>query len=332
MPEFKKGNNKAVKHRSGPKIIKRKNRSGFYISWCELRSKLHDFTITSKLPHNLSLKPAKKTGLEITEKPPKEALLTNHLEAGDVILKVAGVKVSTVEEFNYQLNQYIGKQILVKINKGGKTGTITRIAKAGDNREQAKKKLNNFAEFKKQKKNIKSKNNVVFSQLVSDFLDWSETPEPDYSKSWLKDVKRIIAIHNNRWGALPIELITPAEIQKWFNKRSKEVAASTLNNELSPLRKAFNLAVRLNYIKEDPTRKISFRKPSESKHKTLLKEDVDTLLKIVRKADDLRLNPSFPLKSGKKIKTLGQTPDELRSNRYNANETFDTARIHFLLC
>jgi len=331
MPEFKKGNKKAVNHKGGPKVIKRKNRSGYYIAWCELRAKLHNFTITSSLPHNLSLKTAKKAGLKITKNPKKNALLADCAEIGDVILKIAGEKVNTVEEFNLQLNKFIGKQILVKINKGGKTGTVTRIVKAGRTREQAQKNLRNFDDFIEKKRNINSKKSVLFSQLVNDFLDWAETPEADYSKSWLKDVKRIITIHSKRWGALPIEQITPAEIQKWINTRSKDVAASTLNNELSPLRKAFKLAVKLDYIKEDPTRKISFRKPAESVHKALSKEDVNTLLKITQTVDDFRLNPTIPFKSGIKLKTLGQTPDELRKNRYNKDGTFDSARIRFLL-
>ena len=332
MATFKNGNKKASKHRVGSSIIKLKGKSGYYVRWYERRENLCDFTITATPTHKLSLKPAKKAGLEIRKKPKKDAVLANRIDVGDVILKIAGVTVNSIEEFNTQLKEFNGKQILVHVNKGGKTGTKPLLIKAGTNLEQAKKTLNNLDNIKKQKAEQKTKTNIVFSQLVNDFLEWADTPAAGYAKSWLKDITRIMKVHSERWGALPIEKITPAEIQSWINKRSKDVAASTLNNELSPLRKAFQLAVTpWDYLKEDPTHNISFRQPAASIPKYLSEEEVATLFTTVRRADNFRLNPVITSKGGIRKKTLGQTAEELRKNRYNKNGTFDTARIYFLL-
>jgi len=82
MATFKKGNKKATKHRVGASIIKLKGKSGYYIRWYERREDFHDFTVTATLPHKLSLKPAKKAGLQVTKKPKKDALLTGEIEIG----------------------------------------------------------------------------------------------------------------------------------------------------------------------------------------------------------------------------------------------------------
>jgi integrase len=332
MATFKKGNKKASRHRVGASIIKLKGKSGYYIRWYDRREDFRDFTVTATLPHKLSLKPAKQDGLQITKKPKKDVLLVNRVDVGDVILKAAGFPVNTVEEFNAQLKAFDGKQILIHVNKGGKTGTTPRFVKAGNTTVEARRSLNNLDNIKKKREEQKPKVNVVFSQLVNDFLDWAVTPTAGYAKSWLKDIKRIMKIHSERWGALPIEEITPLEIQRWINKRAVDVTASTLNNELSPLRKAFQLAVtQWDYLKEDPTRNISFRQPPASVPKYLSEEEVNTLLEIARAADNFRLNPVITSKGGIRKSMLGQTADELRTNRYNADGTFDTARISFLL-
>ena len=332
MATFKKGNKKATKHRVGASIIKLKGKSGYYIRWYERREDFRDFSVTASFPHKLSLKPTKNTGLEITKTPAKNALLVNRVAIGDVILKAAGTTVNTVEEFNAQLKAFNGKQILIHVNKGGKTGTTPRFVKAGRTTAEARRSLSNLDNIRKQKEEQKPKDNIVFSQLVNDFLEWAETPAAGYAKSWLKDIKRIMKVHSERWGALPLEKITPIEIQRWINKRAEDVTASTLNNELSPLRKAFQLAVTSwDYLKEDPTRNISFRQPPASIPKYLSEEDVSALLEIARAADDFRLNPVIPPKGGIRKTVLGQTADELRKSRYNKNGTFDTARIHFLL-
>jgi len=276
------------------------------------------------------LAPAKPKGLEVTKTPSKNAILANRVVKGDVILKVAGTSVNTVEKFNSELEKHSGKQIMVHVNKGGKTGTKPLMKKAGKNREEAKKALANFEEFVKD--DTKTKTNVIFLQLVNDFLDWAKSPVAGYSKTWLKDIDRIMLKHNERWGAIPLDCISAANIQLWINERSKDVSVSTVNNDLSPLRKAFQLAVKLwKYIDNDPTKDISFGQPAVSIPKYLSEEEVATLFTTVRSADDFRLNPVISSKGGIRKKTLGQTADELRKNRYNKNGTFDTARIHFLL-
>ena len=58
-------------------------------------------------------------------------MLVNRVDVGDVILKAAGFPVNTVEELNMQLKAFAGKQILIHVNKGGKTGTTPRFVKAG---------------------------------------------------------------------------------------------------------------------------------------------------------------------------------------------------------
>ena len=136
-------------------------------------------------------------------------------------------------------------------------------------------------------------------------------------------------MHRTRWGAYNLNEITPAEIHKWVTERSSTVSQSTMVNEISPLRRAFKLAVKhWQYLKEDPTRDISFRTPPVRTPKHLSDDEVQILLELAQAHDAKRLNPAQHCKCAH---ALSQTPDDLRKKRYNKDGTFDTARIRFLL-
>ena len=332
MATFQSGNKAAKKRRVGPGIVKLKGKKGLYLRWYETREKYQDQTITADMPHGLSLQPAPQGGVTVTRKPGAKNPFCKLLEKDDAILKIAGKNINSQDDLERVLEEYKGKQVLMRINKGGKAGTIPRFAKAGNNREEAKAFLADWGTIKKKREKAKDKTEVTFSQLVDEFLKWAETPSAGYSKTWLKDVKRIIEGHRTRWGALPLNKITPELIRRWYNERASKVAASTLVNEISPLRRAFKLAIReYKYIKEDPSKDITFRQPAARTPHYLSEEEIEQLMAIARTRDANRLNPEMTFKGGVTYNILGQTADELRTNRYNSDGTFDTARIRFLM-
>ena len=334
MSKFIVGNRASKKRSYGPKIIKKGSRPGYYIRWYESREIIRDYLITAVTspPASLELEPAKGKGLKVISSPGEDSAFHGLIEKGNIILKVAGKSVNTISELESALKEFSGQKVRVKVNASGKTGTRPKLIKAGKNKEEAQHTLMNLSAVMKQRVEKTPEIDITFTQLVDEFLDWASTPAAGYSKRWLNDITRIMEIHRKRWGTMLLSDITAAEIQRWVNKRSKEAASSTLVNEISPLRQAFKLAInQYKYIKEDPTRGITFRQEAKKIPKYLSPEEINVLLQIARAKDDSRLNPDVKSKVGRTKTTLGQKPDELKRTRYNKDGTFDTARIRFLL-
>jgi len=316
------------KRRPGVSIVKIKGSKGYYLRWYEKRENIVLMTITADFPHNLKLQPAKHGGLVVMENPQENSQYK--LEAGDIINKIAGFTLKNLSDFESTLKAFNGKQIRIKINRGGKTGTTPRFVKAGDNKEQAKKSLGNWKEIKERKeKNLVEK--IQFSRLCDEFLNWARTPVLSrYSKSWIKRVEGIIKSHKKRWGALPIDTITTKDIEEWISKRSKERAISTVNNEVAPLRIMFKLAVKWDYIKENPLRIITLKKPPESEPKYLNKNELDLLLNIANQYDENRLIPRYTKNGGAPISVAGQSIDAIKKTYNKYTNSFDYARLKFL--
>ena len=310
------------KRRPGVQIIKLKGKKGYYLRWYEKRQSISLISIKAELPHNLNLQAAKYGGLVVMETPSKNSQYL--LEAGDIIIKVAGFSTNSVSDYESVLKAFDGKLIRAQINKGGKTGTTPRFAKAGDNRDQAKKSLANWKEIKERKEQGLPEKNIIFSRLCDEFLDWARTPAlSGYSKSWIRRITGIVKMHRERWGALPIDTITIKDIEDWISERSKERAISTVNNETAPLRKMFQMAVKRNYLKEAPTNNIKLRKPPEAKPKYLEKKELDLLLDIAKEHDKKRI---LPTKHG----VAGLSIDDIKPTYNKYTNTFDHARLKFL--
>ena len=332
--EFQSGNTSSARTRKpGPKIVRLPGRHGktlpgYYIRWYEPRQNCKLLSATATTPHGLTLAPAPGGGLVVMDAPKK----TNPyygLDAGDIILQVEGVKIVAPEDLDPALAAYAGKLVRVKVNRGGKTGVTPRFSKAGNTRAQAQEALMKFTEIREAKKFNTTERDVLFTRLCDEFIQWAETIG-GYSKTWMGDVRRIVECHRKRWGALPIDTITAKDIMEWSEARFKETSASTVNNEISPLRKMFHLAVdEWHYLREDPTLKVKLRRPPKSIPKYLGQVEIDNLIKIAEQHDRKRLQMFASGKGGSTVNQTKQTPDEL-IKRYNMDGTFDACRLRFL--
>ena len=252
------------------------------------------------------------------------------LTAGDIILRVGGVKINTPEDLTTALTAFKGKEIGLYINHGGKQGTIKRVKKAGNTWEIA----NDFFTLWRNTKSRRGKGLTVepirltFTKLAEEFISWAETPAADYSSSWLRDIKYMIAKHVKHWGTLDIADITPEILDKWQIKRLHEVSRSTVANESKPLRKAFNLAVKRGYLENSPADILNIREARKTTPKYLSRAEIRTLLECAAEADRARLVPYVSKKGGAAISPV----NVLQAKKYyNTDGTFDTARIRFFL-
>ena len=125
MATFQSGNKAAKKRRVGPAIVKLKGKKGLYLRWYETREQIQNYTITVPSSHDLSEPPAAKGGISATKNPSKRSPFGNILEKDDTILKIAGKPVNS--RVDHVLKEFSGKQVLLRVNKGGKTGTTVPV-------------------------------------------------------------------------------------------------------------------------------------------------------------------------------------------------------------
>ncbi len=122
-----------------------------------------------------------------------------------------------------------------------------------------------------------SSQRIKFSEFSQMYLD-------NYAKvnkrSWRDDKYRLDASMVPYFGKLELQDITPLEIEKYRARRLEEkVSKSTVNREITILKKMFNLAIDWNFAKQNPVLKIKlFSEKNTMKERILLDEEEGKLL------------------------------------------------------
>ncbi|MCX7002761.1 MAG: tyrosine-type recombinase/integrase [bacterium] len=109
---------------------------------------------------------------------------------------------------------------------------------------------------------------------------------------------------------------------KWADERATQCAPATLANYIKSLRAAFRLAIARAYISSDPSAGLKIAAPRAARPRYLLPDQIALLLDCARQIDAERL-----------CANTGAAKVKERAARkwYNADGTFDAARIRFLL-
>ena len=106
---FIEGNKNGEKKLYGPKIVKQKDRPGYYIRWYESREVLRNHLVLAKLPIQLNLEVAKGHGLKVVTAPIKGDIFNNVVEKGNIILKAAGELLILFQNLNLLWKNSPGK-------------------------------------------------------------------------------------------------------------------------------------------------------------------------------------------------------------------------------
>ncbi|MCX7003948.1 MAG: tyrosine-type recombinase/integrase [bacterium] len=307
--------------------------------WYEKRANSVLVTVAATLPHGLKLSPAATGGLVLMADPQKRSPYSA-LQAGDILESIAGQRLATDDALQRLLGVFSGKIIRISVNKGGRRGTTGKFIKAGDNLAQARVALARFTELRDAKAAGKIEHGL-FTELCDGFLSWARTPAlSGYSQKWLVQFSYtkkngqpggLIERLRARFGAMNTNTITRAEIEKYIREReSAGVGVSHINHEVCLLRRIFDRGRATGLCSNNPAADIHIQKPQESAPKFLTDTEVALLLELAAQADAARLLGSPSPLGGAPLTCTGETPDEMR-RRYNADGTFDAARIRFLL-
>lgn len=308
-------------------------RRGWYVVWWEPRTRqtVVPFVVTD--PHGLPLQDSPQ-GCMIAAPLPASHPLAHSIEAGDMLLRVGTVRVRSRQDGERALTAYAGQHAGLRIGQGGKPGTIRRTKKAGRTQVEADKFFMRWLENRQRAAEglepiAAPRPDVTFEKLCDDFLAWACSPASGYSPAWQTTVRSFVGAHRRRWAGYLVREITPAMCAAWHVQRSTEVTPSTVGNELKPLRRMFALARRLGYVDGDPTAGLKIPAPRAARPKYLTGEQVKLLLECAGESDARRLTAAVTSSKGGAPLRPGD-PDAMRK-WYNADGTFDAARVRFLL-
>jgi integrase len=312
------------KYHSGAHIMRMKGRPGWFIRWVEPRGETLVIPYTPGAGDPQLDVRAGKHGCIVVTNPPAKHPLHRQIKVGDTIVKVGEVRVHDSAQLAQALTEYTDKAIGLRV-KRGKSGNTYRWKKAGDTRDEAEAALGQFLVNRDREKAGLPVNHTPagysFQQLADETTEWAQSPLSGYSKSWAYNVLIFLRVHARRWGHMSLADITPALLGQWADKRATEVSGSGLGNEIKALRAAFKLAVLRQYTTTDPTAGMMIPKPRAARPKYLTEEQLTMLLECARAADAHRLEPS----------AVAPYNTAIMRKWYNADGTFDTVRVRFLL-
>ncbi len=121
------------------------------------------------------------------------------------------------------------------------------------------------------------------SPLRIKFSEFSQVYLANYAKgnkrSWRDDQYRLDANLVPHFGRLELQDITPLEIEKYRARRLDEgVSKSTVNREITILKKMFNLAIDWNYAQQNPVLKVKLYSEKDTMKERILTDEEENKL------------------------------------------------------
>jgi len=117
------------------------------------------------------------------------------------------------------------------------------------------------------------KEDIPFKEFVEEYLAYVKS----YKKSYRRD--EIYVDHFRRFfGKYLISEISPLLIERYKQKRLKEVKPATVNRELSSLRHIFNMAIKWGRLKTNPIGNVKFLKEEKLPLRVLSENEMNRLL------------------------------------------------------
>ena len=115
-------------------------------------------------------------------------------------------------------------------------------------------------DFLRDQLGIQKKKRLPLSRLAKDFLEWSRA----HKKSYRRDV--ILVDHFlNYFRGKDTRDISSLDVERYKQKRNKEVAPATVNREVACLKRMFNLAIEWEIASDNPVKGVKlFPEPKRS--------------------------------------------------------------------
>jgi excisionase family DNA binding protein len=163
---------------------------------------------------------------------------------------------------------------------------VRKVVKGARTRAEAVKVLNAEVADAMRGQYPFNRASIGFFEMCELFLEKYSKPK---KKSWKKADRVYIRNLKEFFGDIKLAKITPLSIEEYKIKRlkvgvkkkgakKKKLENSSLNRELSCLRKIFNKAIDWGYAVENPMKKVDFLPEDESYRKRILSEDEEVRL------------------------------------------------------
>ena len=114
---------------------------------------------------------------------------------------------------------------------------------------------------------------ITFGKLAKEYIEYAKVNK----KSWYSDKKRLkkpLQFFEN----MKLKSITPLHLEKYKQRRVKEVKPSTVNRDLALMKFMFSLAVKWGYTKSNPVKEISLFKENNKRFRYLLEDEIHRLI------------------------------------------------------
>ncbi len=122
---------------------------------------------------------------------------------------------------------------------------------------------------------------VTFDELAAEYMEWARVNK----KSCERD-ERSIKLLGETLGGMKLKDITPRLIEKYKNRRLKEVKGSTINRELACLKGMFTKAIFWDMALENPVKKVKMFREDNCRIRFLKPDEIKALLS--ESSDDLK--------------------------------------------
>ena len=141
--------------------------------------------------------------------------------------------------------------------------------------------LQNFSYEKSEKQKIFDKTNISFDELTNEVLKYVNA---NLSKSTVSLYKRLLKDFKRINGNIPIKHITFKEIELFKQVRLTEVTKTTVNIDLRTLKAVLNLAIKWNWINENPMKAVKLLDIPEKQHKAFNENEINLILNSIKDA------------------------------------------------
>lgn len=121
--------------------------------------------------------------------------------------------------------------------------------------------------------NFKNEKPIIFEAFAKEYLKYAKTNK----KSWRSDQTSLNHLIPNFKG-IPLNKITPKLIEQYKAKRVETMAPASVNRELACLKYMYTLAIRWDYVDENPVKKVNLFRERKIEMQIMDREEVDRLL------------------------------------------------------
>ncbi len=113
---------------------------------------------------------------------------------------------------------------------------------------------------------------MLLESVIKAYLEESKATKRTY-----KDDERYGAVWIEELGAMPLEAVTPADVEAWRRRKSQEATPATVNRHVAFLKRVYNVAIRDGRCRENPVARVKMLRENNARIRYLTPEEEASL-------------------------------------------------------